>query len=274
MTIDPKILLSANVNAINEGNIHWDIFGQFSDPVLQQKFMNHSMERKSVTLSVFTGIILSLWIGLELVLDLGGINHILGYIILALVLITTVAGLSLMNVAISTQQGWHAFIQGVFIVSLHLAVTMKIVEKALRTEDLLGMDVCISIGSQRTECILANASIILMSIMYEPRFYLVCTCTLLTELGLTFSHGLSAEIIFPELVRLVVLLIFFHQMQNRRLHAFLNHTLLSEMLDEREMNADAAHALEMRHMIGNVAHDLKTVRMFLMNPCIPPAVIE
>ncbi len=43
--------------------------------------------------------------------------------------------------------------------------------------------------------------------------------------------------------------------------AFLTSYKLREILLEKERNADQAAATEMRHMIGNVAHDLKTVRM-------------
>jgi hypothetical protein len=41
--------------------------------------------------------------------------------------------------------------------------------------------------------------------------------------------------------------------------AFLTNHQLREILLEKERNADKQAALEMRHMIGNVAHDLKTV---------------
>jgi hypothetical protein len=43
--------------------------------------------------------------------------------------------------------------------------------------------------------------------------------------------------------------------------AFLTSYQLREILLEKERNADQAAAAEMRHMIGNVAHDLKTVRV-------------
>lgn len=43
--------------------------------------------------------------------------------------------------------------------------------------------------------------------------------------------------------------------------AFLTSYKLREILLEKERNADRAAATEMRHMIGNVAHDLKTVSM-------------
>jgi hypothetical protein len=65
-----------------------------------------------------------------------------------------------------------------------------------------------------------------------------------------------------ELVKLFILLAVFYQLQDRRMHDFLNYSSLEGMLEQREKNADAQHALEMKHMIGNVAHDLKTVNFF------------
>jgi hypothetical protein len=42
--------------------------------------------------------------------------------------------------------------------------------------------------------------------------------------------------------------------------AFLTNDQLRRILEEKERNADKLASQEMRHMIGNVAHDLKTVR--------------
>lgn len=41
--------------------------------------------------------------------------------------------------------------------------------------------------------------------------------------------------------------------------SFVNHLLLKNALEENERMSEAMHANEMRHMIANVAHDLKTV---------------
>jgi hypothetical protein len=46
---------------------------------------------------------------------------------------------------------------------------------------------------------------------------------------------------------------------SQKIDAFLIHRKYKQMLYEREANADKYHATELRHMIGNVAHDLKTV---------------
>lgn len=63
----------------------------------------------------------------------------------------------------------------------------------------------------------------------------------------------------------------------RKLHYYLFFTnlKLQETLHDRGKAADAANALEMRHMIANIAHDLKTVRCCLLSlslhlhyPCV------
>jgi hypothetical protein len=78
-------------------------------------------------------------------------------------------------------------------------------------------------------------------------------------IGLVITNGFTAANIFTVTSRYSIVLILFHEMQCRRVKAFINYTFLIEMLAVRERNADAIHAMEMRHMIGNVAHDLKTV---------------
>jgi hypothetical protein len=45
---------------------------------------------------------------------------------------------------------------------------------------------------------------------------------------------------------------------------FLTSYRLRQLLSDHEKAVDNIHALEMRHMIGNVAHDLKTVRSFFV----------
>ncbi len=52
--------------------------------------------------------------------------------------------------------------------------------------------------------------------------------------------------------------------QIRKIQMFLLTKDLKETLSENERMADENHAQEMRHMIANVAHDLKTVRFSLL----------
>lgn len=50
--------------------------------------------------------------------------------------------------------------------------------------------------------------------------------------------------------------------RRNNLFLFFTHQKLQEFLQAKEKAADAANAEEMRHMIGNVAHDLKTVSAY------------
>lgn len=54
-------------------------------------------------------------------------------------------------------------------------------------------------------------------------------------------------------------LIYESERQNKLI--FLIAGRLSELLEENERLADETHANELRHMLGNVAHDLRTVRL-------------
>lgn len=60
--------------------------------------------------------------------------------------------------------------------------------------------------------------------------------------------------------------------QIRNILIFLTNRKLTELLEENAKMADELHASEMRHMIGNVAHDLKTVRLnhcdFICHKCL------
>jgi len=63
------------------------------------------------------------------------------------------------------------------------------------------------------------------------------------------------------MVSLSVILQIFVWMESRRqsLSYFFVHRQLEQHIRIKEEAADEANAIEMRHMIANVAHDLKTV---------------
>eukprot|EP01040_Poterioochromonas_malhamensis_P005101 gene5101-biopygen855 len=48
------------------------------------------------------------------------------------------------------------------------------------------------------------------------------------------------------------------QIHFQRVQSFLHQRKVQQLLEENQKNADANHAMEMRHMISNIAHDLKT----------------
>jgi signal transduction histidine kinase len=47
--------------------------------------------------------------------------------------------------------------------------------------------------------------------------------------------------------------------QYQKIYIFFAHKQMTEELERQERNAAKKNAQEMRHMIANVAHDLKTV---------------
>jgi hypothetical protein len=62
-------------------------------------------------------------------------------------------------------------------------------------------------------------------------------------------------------------LIYESERQNKVI--FLVTDRLAQLLEENERLADETHANELRHMVGNVAHDLRTVRHHtLLIPCL------
>jgi signal transduction histidine kinase len=165
---------------------------------------------------------------------------------------------------------WHPLIQAIFIFSINATIGVKFLKYIIYTpplpDNIQVSEGALNFISLHTASGFAVSPVIMMAIIYEPRFFLSAFCTTFITLGLALAGGISAPAVFSGLIRLTMLLILFHQIQNQRLVAFVNNIMLIEMLEEREKNADAVHALEMRHMIGNVAHDLKTVTFFFSSP--------
>jgi signal transduction histidine kinase len=56
-----------------------------------------------------------------------------------------------------------------------------------------------------------------------------------------------------------------YENQRQNLQLFVLAEKLTHSLEENERLADETHATELRHMIANVAHDLKTVSFYLHN---------
>ena len=120
-----------------------------------------------------------------------------------------------------------------------------------------------SIGEQftspETGIRMALTSLLLMPVLYEPRFYLVIFCTITIGSAIMYLDSSQVSDVLSFLMILLAFILLCYELQQRRILAFLNHRHLLEMLNEKEKNAEMTQATEMRHMIGNVAHDLKTV---------------
>ncbi len=99
---------------------------------------------------------------------------------------------------------------------------------------------------------------ILTAVIYEPRIYLVWSCYLPT-VGLVLFMGFYTFFsLVPLVVGFIVIALLLGELHYQRVQSFLNQKKIQQLLEENERNADASHAMEMRHMISNVAHDLKT----------------
>ncbi len=100
---------------------------------------------------------------------------------------------------------------------------------------------------------------LLMAIIYEPRLYILWGCNFPTAALILYSRYVSAFNLLPILTFLIMIAILLRELHSQRVQSFLDQKKIQHLLEENERKADATHATEMRHMIGNVAHDLKTV---------------
>ncbi|RYH29112.1 HAMP domain-containing histidine kinase [archaeon] len=71
---------------------------------------------------------------------------------------------------------------------------------------------------------------------------------------------MSAFVSFPGIFILVSVVLIM-EVHRQSYALFFTHRKLSDALKERQQAADEENATEMRHMIANVAHDLKTVSL-------------
>jgi signal transduction histidine kinase/CheY-like chemotaxis protein len=126
----------------------------------------------------------------------------------------------------------------------------------------------LSLVSTNLVPIMAICTFLLMAILFEPRLYLVVFCILVNGGLILASQANCVYEFLPNLIPIIILLVLFYDLHRQRMQLFLNRKSLKELLKENERNAEAMHALEMRSMIGNVAHDLKTVRS-LSSPLCP-----
>ncbi len=100
---------------------------------------------------------------------------------------------------------------------------------------------------------------LIMAILYEPRLYLILLFHLFTSAFVCYLIRSSLYWLLPMLLTFIVLWFLLAELHFQRVQGFLNQRKIRQLLEENERNADANHAMELRSMIGNVAHDLKTV---------------
>jgi ABC-type multidrug transport system fused ATPase/permease subunit len=191
---------------------------------------------------------------------------------------------------------YHSYFQLLFIISLNGIFICKLIKEIayggiqcvpehyidvfesviLRNNDqatvlafLDGITVCpsrssfLSVISCEMLVVMSFCPLILTAVFHEPRLYLVISCFITTGTLMLYSVSGSFFYALPILVIFFILIVLSVELHRQRMASFLTQRKLQQILTENEKNADKVHATEMRHMIGNVAHDLKTVRHFL-----------
>ncbi len=127
--------------------------------------------------------------------------------------------------------------------------------------DCLASNSFLSIVSLSTTMVLSFSPFFLSIVLYEPRLYIFVIAEVFLGgaiISVSYSTAIATA---PIIILLIMLAVLYVEVHFQRVNAFLSNRKLQEILAENERNADANHAMEMRHMIGNVAHDLKTVSL-------------
>ncbi len=91
-------------------------------------------------------------------------------------------------------------------------------------------------------------------------FLIIIVINLSSIISYNLMDSLYCFIFFLPMCALVM-----YENQRQSLAVFLLTQSQEDLLEENERLAEEAHANELRHMIGNVAHDLKTVRFLFHN---------
>ena len=271
-----------------------DWLGRFQDETLQNEFIIYCMEQRSkFSFGAMTAIVLSLliiegiastWFNENANSNESTSNLIYGI----LSLIMSALGLIFCAILCFSLEKWtnkisYSYIQVLLIVSinivfliqtikcLHLGDTQCVPKQfkpllstdpnvtPLIPDDCPPNDSYLSIVNFNAILTIHFSYQILTAIIFEPRLYVLWLCHFPTSFLMFFSIYKSFYGLVPLLICFVTLTFLQGELHFQRTQSFLNQRKLQQLLEENERNADANHAMEMRHMIGNVAHDLKTV---------------
>ncbi len=282
-------------------SLNW--FGSFKDPSLQHEFLLYCMKQRSkFTFGITTVLILG-WSVLESIVsiwltdDYHGsekvVNDIYGIISLVC---TGIAFLLWAIVCFSLFKMKNPLIYSYLQVSLIFMVNLLFLLKMGKVAQL-GLPQCIPYDSKKyiisSSFFSSNSTVVLPPfcpsshsyksiskfssvlgmvfsfelwtvICLEPRVYVVWTCHFLITAFMVNSIYNSFFSMIPLTTYLLTAALLFGEVHFQRIRSFLDQKKIQELLEENERNADANHAMEMRHMIGNVAHDLKTVSFLFL----------
>lgn len=259
-----------------------DNFFQFSDPKLQTEFYRYCSIRKSTKM-------LSMFAVFSIVLLLP--SNILSYFytiawhetIMTLFSVITIGLIALTAWTILIYQVYHKDLQGtklhnkipciqtIFMMLLSLSLCFM-TYRSFATEEctifpkvlqqlLPGLQ-CETDRRMPGELIafFVVSPIIFSVALCECRLYFILTWILftssvMTTVSILYQSNFTASI----LLWTFCIAVFIVELHMQKLSMFLTQYQLQESLLENERIADEQYSLELRHMIGNVAHDLKTV---------------
>jgi hypothetical protein len=296
---------------LNSGENHFELdwFGQFKHPTVQEEFIYYCLKQKSPYYFVIIGFMIISWSFAEAIASLiyheGTVaEYAFDAISFFLVFVAIITGTQLFVFASRKRESlFHSYVQVIFIFSLNFLLYVKISkqieqgtlacipadivkmqESQQRQSErsshglLLTLPICpsstsyISLLSFDMKVVMSAAPLLMTVILYEPRLYVIEICNLIMATLILYSIKASYFNFLPGGIAFIILSMIFYDLHRQRIQSFLTNIKLREILNERERNADAIHAMEMRHMIGNVAHDLKTVGssliLFLLSPDI------
>ncbi len=139
----------------------------------------------------------------------------------------------------------------------------QVAQRLMQSEDTAqacpSADNVSSLCSYQAVLIMLSIFQMLTPILFEPRVFLLVICDVSTGALMLYTYYNSIYTLVPFLTTFLSIILLIIQLHLQRVQTFLHKRDLKGLLEENERNADANHAMEMRHMIGNVAHDLKTV---------------
>ena len=165
-------------------------------------------------------------------------------------------------------------VQYVFLVSCIVSFSLRAVQKTLTGQCVNGtvhatlMDtwLCNPYADRggipfETVAVLIVAPIIFAQSMREIRLEILSVCWLISSLALAYSSYLIGNSRMYIIAIVSITFTFFSSIDvsHQNIIMFLAHRRLCEALKANEDMAEEAYVYEMRHMIANVAHDLKTV---------------
>ena len=255
-----------------------DLSGRFQDLTLQSDYMLSCVKQKPVVIFSILSLFVLSWLVTDryfsfryYYLERLDFLPILSLSIFFL-LLSCILTFYLLFILVSREVQitfYHSRLQVAFIICTNAVVLLSIIEPILF--EPLGCEFNTAHTlHQSLDCpppfiflpmklILCAVFCLLTVTLYEPRFYLIFGSVLNLAILLIYLASPSIEICIAVVIFGTAFLLLYYDLHFQRAKAFCTKRNLEQMILERDKNEAVKHATEMRHMIGNIAHDLKTV---------------